>query len=137
MPALSHAGALVRAVALATLVALLGVLLLYGLARATGDELVVTAPGQPAGGVPAVAAIGATVAAGVATLVLALVTSRLSRPRAGFLTVTLTGLVLSFGSPFAAAAHPATALWLSAMHLAAGAALIPLTVRALPAGGAR
>ncbi|MFI7216565.1 DUF6069 family protein [Micromonospora maritima] len=137
MPARSPVGALVRAVALATLVAVVGVLLLYGLARATGDDLTVAAPGQPVGGVPAVAAVGATVVAGVATLVLAVVTSRLSRPRTSFLAVTLTGLVLSFGSPFAAATHTATALWLSAMHLVAGAALIPLTVRALPVGGAR
>lgn len=53
-----------RAAALSTLVAVVGVTIACTLARASGDDLVVTAPGRSAGRVPAAAALGATLTAG-------------------------------------------------------------------------
>ncbi len=99
-----------------------------------GDELVVTPAGRPAGRVPVTAAVGATVVAGLLTVPLALVVGWLARPRMWFLAVTSTALAVSFVPPFGASPRTSTALWLCAMHLAVAAAVVPTTLRSLPAG---
>lgn len=124
----------VRAVMVGTVVAIVGVLIVYAAARAAGDDLLVTPQGRPTGAVPVGAAIGATLLAGVLAWLLATIVRRMAAPRRWFLVVAVLGLLVSFGPPFAAAEQTSTALWLCLMHVAVAAALVPLTVRALPAG---
>lgn len=122
--------ALLRPAALGTAVAIVGVLAVYLLARATGDPLQVVMAGV-ATEVPIGAAVLFTVLGGLVGLGLAMVTQRLRRPRTAFLAITGVGLLLSLFPSFSAA--PAgTALWLDAMHLVAAAGILPFLARALP-----
>jgi hypothetical protein len=123
--------------AAATALATIAVIAVYGLARLTGENLIVTAPGRPSDQIPLIAAIGATIVAGAATAVLAVAVRRLNRARTWFVAFATAGLLISFGSPFVAAERITTALWLCAMHVVVATALMPLLARTLSNGGRR
>lgn len=135
-PAAAPLRGIARTAAAAAL-ATIAVVAVYGLARLTGENLIVTAPGRPSGQVPLIAAIGATIVAGAATAVLAVAVRRLNRARTWFVAIATAGLLISFGSPFVAAERITTALWLCAMHVVVATALMPLLARTLSNGGRR
>lgn len=124
-------------VGIATLIALAAALIVYAAARLTGADLVVAPPGQPAAAVNAVSVLMITLVSGLGALVLALLLARLlpSRARVVFLVLALAVLAVSFTGPLGASQQTATAVWLSLMHLVVAAAIIPLTLRALPGRG--
>mgnify|MGYP006863217339 FL=1 len=66
-------------------------------------------------------------------VVVAWVASRTKRPRNTWLAISLVALALSFTPGFIATAM-APALWLNAMHVVAGALIIPMVALALPTG---
>lgn len=81
--------------------------------------------------VPALFTVFQGVVGGVVVAALALVTKR---PQTNWLWFTIVGLALSFiPTAFATAGAVSTFVWLSAMHVVAGALIIPLVFRALPA----
>jgi hypothetical protein len=121
---------LLRPAAIGTGLAVAGVLVVYSLARVTGDPLLITNQGGEQS-VPVLAAVAFTVVGALAGLGLAVLAARLARPRPTFLAVTAVGLVVSLLPPFGAAPL-STALWLNAMHLVVAAAVIPLLAGALP-----
>ena len=79
---------------------------------------------------PAVFSVFQGVLGGV---VVAWVASRTKRPRNTWLAISLVALALSFTPGFIATAM-APALWLNAMHVVAGALIIPMVALALPTG---
>jgi hypothetical protein len=80
---------------------------------------------------PALFSVFQGVVGGVLVAALAMVTKR---PKANWLWFTLVALALTFvPTAFATAGAMSTFLWLSAMHVVAGALIIPLVHRALPA----
>lgn len=121
-------------VGIATAIALAAALLVYALARLTGADLVVAPPGQPTGTVNAASVVMITLVSGLGALLLALVLRRVvpTRARLAFLLLALIVLAVSMGGPLGAAQQTSTAVWLSIMHVVVAAALIPLTLRALP-----
>ncbi len=135
-PAAAPLRGIARTAAAAAL-ATIAVVAVYGLARLTGENLIVTAPGRPSDQIPLIAAIGATIVAGAATAVLAVAVRRLNRARTWFVAFATAGLLISFGSPFVAAERITTALWLCAMHVVVATALMPLLARTLSNGGRR
>lgn len=60
------------------------------------------------------------------------VATRTKSPRNTWLAISLVALALSFTPGFLAVAEVSTALWLNAMHLVAGALIIPMVAQALP-----
>ena len=124
-------------VAIATLVALVAALIVYVVARLTGSDLVVAPPGQPAAAVNAVSVVLITVVSGLGALLLALVLARVvpKGARLVFLVLALIVFAVSMGGPLGAAQQTSTAVWLSIMHVVVAAAIIPLTLRALPGPG--
>ncbi len=123
---------LLRAFAVGLLAAVVLALVVYGVARAAGDPMIVTPPGQATQQVPVGAVIGATVMGALAGLVLALLARFTPRPRLVFLVVTVVGLVLSFASPVSAAQETSTAVWLNVMHVVVFAAVVLPLARLLP-----
>jgi hypothetical protein len=136
-PAAAPLRGIARTAAAAAALATIAVVAVYGLARLTGENLIVTAPGRPSDQIPLIAAIGATIVAGAATAVLAVAVRRLNRARTWFVAFATAGLLISFGSPFVAAERITTALWLCAMHVVVATALMPLLARTLSNGGRR
>ena len=124
--------ALARAAALGTLIALVLVGALYGIARLTGDELLVEPPGQPVGAAPLAGALVGTVVGGVLAWVGALVARRTLRPRAVLVIAAVVACLISLASPIGAATTTPSAIWLSAMHLAVLVGVVPPLARALP-----
>ena len=88
-------------------------------------------PGMPVVAfAPALFTVFQGVVGGVLVAALALVTRR---PQTNWLWFTIVALALSFiPTAFATAGAASTFLWLSAMHVVAGALIIPLVFRALP-----
>ena len=79
---------------------------------------------------PAMLTVFFTIVGGVVVAAIALATKQ---PRNNWRLLTLVGLALSFApTGFAAAGVGSTFLWLSAMHIVAGATVIPLVDRVLP-----
>ena len=111
---------------LATLVALGLVALVFLIADASSDGLVVEMPGS--GDRQAVGfgdIIVPVVLGGVAGTVLAWIAGRfVPRPRATFAAICVAGLVVYGIVPFAAAEEPATGVWLNVMHLAAALPIV-------------
>ena len=68
----------------------------------------------------------------VGGLVVAWVASRTKSPRNTWLAISLIALALSFVFPFLAIETFDGALWLNAMHVVAGALIIPMVRAALP-----
>jgi hypothetical protein len=111
---------------------------LYFLAReGAGEPFIVDIDGQGAQPAMAVAVIAPAlftvfqgVVGGVAVAALALATKR---PKANWTWLTLIGLTASFiPTAFASGGVASTFLWLSLMHLVAGALIIPLVSRVMP-----
>lgn len=130
----SHSPSVPRSAALGSVLALALGLGVQALARATGDDLVVAPPGQPAGPIPVVVFVAAIVVAALAHLGFTLAVARLRRARTVYLAVALAVLLVSFVSPFGAAATTATAVWLCVAHVAVAVGLVPITARALRGG---
>lgn len=122
-------------VAIATLIALVAALIVYAVARLTGSDLVVAPPGQPAAAVNVVSVVMITLVSGVGALLLALVLARVipRRARLVFLVLALIVFAVSMGGPLGSAQQTSTAVWLTIMHVVVAAAIVPLTLRALPA----
>lgn len=79
---------------------------------------------------PAVFTVFQAIVGGVAVAAISMATKR---PRRSWRVITLIGLALSFvPTAFAAMGSGSTFLWLSSMHVVAGALVIPLVERALP-----
>lgn len=123
---------LLRPAAIGAAIALVGVVVVYLVADAAGEPFTVTSGGRSQA-VPLTAVIMFTLLGAVIGLLVAVVASRLRRPRAVFLVVTVVALVLYAFAPFAAADRTSTAIWLNVLHLVAFAAIVPLLARALPA----
>lgn len=125
---------LAATVGIATAIALAAALLVYAVARLTGADLVVAPPGQPTGTVNAVSVVMISLVSGLGALLLALVLRRVipTRARLVFLVLALIVFAVSMGGPLGAAQQTSTAVWLSIMHVVVAAAIIPLTLRALP-----
>ncbi|MER6039051.1 DUF6069 family protein [Streptomyces sp. NPDC001835] len=119
------------AAALGAPAAILLTVLVYGVAHLAGSSLRVTAPGSDSGTVPLAAVIGACLGAAVASGILAAILAKRTHGRRLYLTLTTAALVLSFGSPFAAADTTTTALWLCAMHITAAIGVMAPTARSL------
>jgi uncharacterized membrane protein len=107
------------------------VALVYGLARWAGDPLLVAPPGQASQAVNLGMSLAAGLVGALVGLVGALVARATPRPRPVFVAAAVLGLLLSFASPFSASSG-ATPLWLSAMHVAVAAGVVPALARALP-----
>jgi len=79
---------------------------------------------------PAVLTVFQAIVGGVVVAAIALATKH---PKRNWRLITLVGLALSFApTAFASMGVGSTFLWLAAMHVVAGAAVIPLVERALP-----
>jgi hypothetical protein len=122
------------AVGIGTAIALGAALLVYAVARLTGADLVVAPPGQPAAAINAVSVGMITVVSGLGALLLALVLARVlpRRARIVFLVLALAVFVVSMFGPLGAAQQTSTAVWLTILHVVVAAAIILLTLRALP-----
>lgn len=107
------------------------VAVVYGLARWAGDPLLVAPPGQASQAVTLGMALVAGAVGALVGLVAAFVARATPRPRAVFVTAAILGLLVSFASPLSAASG-ATALWLSAMHVAVAVGVVPALARVLP-----
>ncbi len=110
--------------ALATVVATAGTVLLGLAARGAGDDLVVDRGGTLVG-----ASLGAvataTLAGGLAAAVLRSLSGRAGHPRRIYLALTAVGLLVSFVPPLLVATTPATTVWLLGMHAVAAAVIMP------------
>lgn len=126
---------LAATVAIATLIAMVAALIVYAVSRLTGSDLVVAPPGQPAAAVNVVSVVMITLVSGVGALLLALVLARVipKRARLVFLVLALIVFAVSMGGPLGAAQQTSTAVWLTIMHVVVAVAIVPLTLRALPA----
>lgn len=69
----------------------------------------------------------------VGGVVVAWIASRTARPRNTWMSVSLIALALSFVLPFGGLESFEGAVWLNAMHVVAGALIIPMVRNALPA----
>jgi hypothetical protein len=69
----------------------------------------------------------------VGGVVVAAIASRTKRPKNSWLAISLVALSLSFVLPFILIEPLTAALWLNLMHIVAGAIIIPLVRKALPA----
>ncbi len=117
-----------------TLIALVLVAIVYGIAQAADASLLVTSPGADTPKeVPLGNALVVTVLGGVVGLALAAFARRFApRPNATFLVVCLVLLVLDGITPFTASEETSTGLWLNAMHVAAAIPIVGSLFRALP-----
>ncbi len=114
--------------------ALVAVTVVYLIASAATDNLLVTPPGgdAPEEVVLGTALFAATVG-GVVGAVLAWATNRFGRrPRRLFVTVCVVGLVLYGIVPFTAAEQASTAIWLNLMHVAVAIPVVGGLARYLP-----
>jgi hypothetical protein len=120
-------GSLLRAGAVAALVAAVANLLVYYAVPALfGFELAFSwqGPGSEAARLPAFMVVMTTVLAAIgATAVLAIVRRLSRRPVAIFRGIAAAVLLLSFGGPLSQGAAPAVTLTLLAMHILAAAAI--------------
>lgn len=125
----------IRVGALMTAAALALVAVVFALANATTDGLVVQMPGT--GDIQQVGygdTIVPTVLGGVVGALLAWATGRfVARPRVTFLAVCIGGLILYGIVPFTAAEEVSTGVWLNAMHVAAALPIVGGHARRLPA----
>ncbi|WP_433304100.1 DUF6069 family protein [Actinoplanes sp. CA-030573] len=111
---------------------MLGALLCYQIAHATGEQLEVGVRGADRP-VPWQAVVLATLVGAVAGWGLARLSLGTGRPRRTFLLLTAAGLVISAAPPAQAATSSSTAVWLLVMHAAVAAAIIPALAATLPA----
>lgn len=125
---------LVKTAAIATIVALVAVAIVYGIAQAFDADLRVTAMGaDSAEEVPLATALLMTAIGGVVGLALAALARRFTRrPALVFLGVCLVLLVLDGINPFVASERVSTGVWLNLMHLAAAVPIVGGLYRALP-----
>lgn len=117
----------------ATLVAAVAAVAVWGLARATGAELLVDGRDGPATQVPLSGVLLATVVGGIAAAGVAGLARRTARPRRTVAVVGAVGLVLTAVPPLRAAQDTATGAWLIAMHVVVAAVLLPVVWRRVPA----
>jgi len=127
-------GSLARAVGIGTTAAVASVLTIHALATAAGADLLVTPPGGPTFPLSAFAVTRAAIIAGIGALIVAFLVRRFARARAVFIGLTSAVLLVSLREP-TWAEDTASATWLTVMHLAVAAAIIPITARALPRRG--
>ena len=125
---------LIRAAVVGTVVALIAVAIVYGIAMAVDADLRVTGPGADTPEkVPIATALVITALGGVMGWVLAVLARRFtSRPAMVFLGVCLVLLVLDGITPFTASDTASTGIWLNVMHLAAAGPIVGSLYRALP-----
>lgn len=116
----------------ATALAAVAAVAVWAGARAAGTALLVRRGSTPVG-VPVGAVVLAVVGGGLAAAGLAHLARRARDPRRTYAGLCAVGLALGCAPPLLAAATPATALWLLAMHAAAAAVLVPA---GLPGGAA-
>ncbi len=117
---------------LGLVVAIVAAYVVYGVARATGEEIVVAAGGGEPVAVPPVAIAFATIVGAVGALLVALLLRRVAKPRQTFLIVAVVVLVLSFIQPFTATDTVAAGIWLCVMHVAVAVPLMYFLGQALP-----
>jgi hypothetical protein len=120
-----------------TVVALVLVAVVYGIAQAANANLLVTGPGvETPAEVPLGNALGVTALGGLVGLGLAVLARRFApKPRMTFLVVCLVLLVIDGISPFTASDAISTGVWLNAMHLAAAVPIVGSLYWALPIRG--
>jgi peptidoglycan/LPS O-acetylase OafA/YrhL len=115
------------------IVALALVLVTYLVGDAVSGPLLVTQPGSDTpDAVQLTQALVFTVVGGAVGIGLALVATRLGRPRTTFVAVSVVALGLYGIMAFVAADTTSTAVWLNAMHLAAALPIVGLLARSLP-----
>lgn len=124
---------LVPTAAMATAVAVVLALIVYFIAQAATDNLLVDTGGDQPEEVPAFGVVTASIVGGALGTLVAWLTGRFtSRPRQIFLVVCVFGLLLSFTNPFVAAEETATAIWLSLMHIVVAIPVVGSLARYLP-----
>ena len=121
-------GTTLRAVLVATAVALVGALGTYAIARAVSGDLVVDGP-TGATPVPVGAVVVATVVAGFAAWGLSVLARRTSRPRTVLVGLLALGLLVSTVPPLSGATTTTTAAWLLLIHLVVAVPLVTLAWR--------
>lgn len=120
----------IRTVAIGLGTALILVTLTWVIARATGDDLRVKAPGQDSHErmmiyVPAFA----TLIAGLVGALIAWLLRHRPNGRTIFLALAVLVLIFEGVQAFTATTSNGTAIWLNAMHLVAAAAIVPAYLR--------
>lgn len=105
---------------------------IFLIARAIGEDFVVTLPGQDPAALTVAMPVIATVFSSVLGWLVARLCGRFSSPRKVFTIIAVVGLVLSLGNPVAADATTAGILWLDLMHLVVFAAIVPILRASLP-----
>lgn len=122
---------MVRRWLIGLVIAIVAALVVFFIAQAAGDDLLVQPPGQAEQSVEVPFVIAATVFGAIGALLAALLIRLTPRPRITFVVVAVVALLLSFIQPFTAA-DTATALWLNLMHVAVAVPLIWFLANALP-----
>ena len=128
---------IVKVTAAATTLAVALVLVVYLLADATGNDLLVAPEfgSKPAKKLELVVALAATVAGGVAGGTLAWLCERLApKLPVAFVTVCVALLVGYGVLAFARAEENSTAVWLNVMHISAAVPIVGLLARRLHGG---
>lgn len=110
---------LLRTAGMALVAALVAVTIVFLIAQAATDNLLVTPPGSDAVREVGIGdALFSSVVGGIIATALAFAMGRFpARPRMTFLVVCVAGLGLYGIVPFAAAEESATGVWLNLMHL--------------------
>ncbi len=125
---------LVRAAVVGTIIAVIAVAIVYGIATAVDADLRVTAPGSDTPQtVPIATALVITALGGAVGLLLGVLARRFTpRPALTFLSVCVVLLILDGITPFTASDKASTGIWLNLMHLAAAIPIVGNLYRSLP-----
>jgi len=100
--------------------------------RATGEDFIVTQPGQDAAAIPLAMPLISTLIPALLAFVVARFCLRAGSPRRTFLIVAIVGFVLTLGNPILADATTNGIVFLELMHIVAFAAIVPVIARSLP-----
>ena len=126
--------AIFRPLVVASLIAAVINQILYFVATAAFGQEFLLAQGEPMAipfFAPAMFSIFQGIVGGV---LLGWIASRTKSPRNVWLSISLIALALSFVLPFGGVQGFEAAVWLNVMHVVAGALIIPMVRKALPAG---
>lgn len=120
----------IRTIATGLGAALVLVTVTWAIARATGDDLRVKAPGQDSyDKMTIVMPAFATLLAGLVGALVAWLLRRRPNGRTIFLALAVLVLVLEGVNSFASTESNGSAIWLNVMHLVAAAAIVPAYLR--------
>jgi hypothetical protein len=120
----------IRAAAIAAVLAAIGNVIVFFIGTAVSGPMAVTMPAPM--DVTFVQPFVSTLIFGLlGTLIVAAIAQRTAAPRRTWVWLTVIGLVLYGVMPFVAAGFT-TAIWFNVMHVVAGVLLIPAVAKALP-----